>query len=239
MPLTTDTRRPTSGAYKFNGTSQYLITRTTRSAVTSDNALTMAGWLNATNWSAAGKRAITLGAGNVAWFGTSGASPKRLRFLCFTSANQTLDFGTGITFVNNGWAHIAVTLDMNGDKVMRGYINGVENADTLTATGTVIGWGAAGNATISGQDGGAGNWWDGLLEDLAVWRCRLTAPEILALYRRDVYPDGLRVDKLGACWPLDGQLDDIGPHGCHLKFGTAPTVTGGTEMSQRVARRTL
>ena len=75
------------------------------------------------------------------------------------------------------WAHVAMTFDSQRMKL---YVDGVERADhPLPVPGPAAEFGGL---VIGGHRNGVGRGYDGLLDEVALWRRALDAPEVASLY---------------------------------------------------------
>jgi len=88
------------------------------------------------------------------------------------------------TFTATGWNHFEVIWDENSAANSEIYING--KADSATDTGTIVNVGDFTNAlTLAiGAESDAGNPFDGLLDDLKIYRYARSAAEVLNDYNR-------------------------------------------------------
>jgi surface protein len=86
---------------------------------------------------------------------------------------------TGISIATGAWQHVAVVYD-NG--AMRFYFNGTAYATTTTEGNHS----SAGTFTIGGNQSPGGNYYRGLIDEVAVWNEALTAAEITTLYNSGI-----------------------------------------------------
>jgi len=86
---------------------------------------------------------------------------------------------TGISIATGAWQHVAVVYD-NG--AMRFYYNGIAYATTTTEGNHS----SAGTFTIGGNQSPGGNYYRGLIDEVAVWNEALTAAEITTLYNSGI-----------------------------------------------------
>jgi hypothetical protein len=104
------------------------------------------------------------------------------RFLAIEAGNLGLSMGhtsnrwqTGLSVTVGVWQHVVAVYD-NG--AMRFYYNGTEYTTGLTEGDHS----SAGTLTIGGNQNGSGNFYTGIIDEVAVWNEALTAAEITALY---------------------------------------------------------
>jgi hypothetical protein len=83
---------------------------------------------------------------------------------------STNSFGTA-------WHHIAIVKSGNTGANLSIYIDGV--LDSVSSVGSVS---VPSGTKRMGQDGGFGNWFQGLLDEVRIYNRALTASEIAAIY---------------------------------------------------------
>jgi hypothetical protein len=105
------------------------------------------------------------------------------RQLAAAMADGTHVVGGGILNpAGNDFYMVALTLDAVAG-VGRVYINGAFNSEVAYAGGA---WGSALTSSEVGRRG-AGNYWDGRIDELTVWGEALSADEIRAIYNAGIY----------------------------------------------------
>ncbi len=108
-----------------------------------------------------------------------------------TTSNQSITGATNI--LNNTWYHVAMTWNAG---TMNIYVNGVLDGTAPRTTGP-LNW-AGGTEKLyighraASQSTGYG-WFNGSLDEIALFNRQLTAPEITAAYQRGAYDPKLRV----------------------------------------------
>jgi hypothetical protein len=128
------------------------------------------------------------------------------------------------------WTHLAAVYDASADRT-RLYVNG-----RLRATGTTPGVGAVdgplqfGRALVDGSPEEYGNYFDGSLDEVAVWRRPLTDSEIAA--EAQIPNGGRNAVELVADWSADGAsgtalTDTVSGYGPRL------TLSGGAALDGR------
>jgi hypothetical protein len=163
-------------AAQFNGTDAAVTT--TSPLLSNREAYTMSGWVNFTEPQAA----------RTGWFGQNDAvefgmiSATAIELWHPTGGAIGAAFGPS----SNGWAHIAVVADATGRRI---YINGA-----LAASGSV-GTPTADNTSTfniggAGVQDASGNFFNGQIDDVAIWDTALPLTFIERLANRSLSPGG-------------------------------------------------
>ncbi|MFD5453437.1 LamG domain-containing protein [Streptomyces sp. NPDC127100] len=129
------------------------------------------------------------------------------------------------------WTHLAAVYDASADRT-RLYVNG-----RLRATGTAPGVGAAdgqlqfGRALLDGSPGEYGDFFDGSLDEVAVWRRPLTDSEIAD--EAQIPNGGRNAVELVADWSADGAsgtalTDTVSGYGPRLTLSGGAALDGST-----------
>lgn len=126
----------------------------------------------------------------------AGTTSQSIRFIRFDSTNTLVTNISGTTQVNDGlWHHVICTFDSAvGSKV---YIDGTSNASdaVTTANGN-----AAAVALFGGIDSGSTSaFWNGTLDEIAIWNRTLSSTEVTSLYNSGAglqYPFATAISKL-------------------------------------------
>jgi hypothetical protein len=173
-----------NSAYDFNGTTNYIqIASTAR--LTVSTSYSISAWFNVDVWSfphppGIDQHAIVSKINDDGWTGYEvRANGGKTVTHSGTIGGTNYDIGKGglNEFV---WTHVLITYD--GSKV-RIYFNGII-ADSVSRSGSL----SSSNAPLRfGRRGGAGtynNWFDGKLDDIAIWNRALTSQEISTLYNQ-------------------------------------------------------
>ncbi len=86
------------------------------------------------------------------------------------------------TFTSTGWNHFVAVWDEDSAANSKIYINGVN--DNATATGTIASVNALSTASelILGSENAAGNYFDGKLDEMGLWRRAISSSEVTDLY---------------------------------------------------------
>lgn len=196
----------------FDGTDDYL-------AIAADASLNTAGnwsfsaWVNADDLSSyeaiAAKRT-----GGLDWqFAVSGSK-------------LVLYFGSGVTVAGSStlstgqWYHVAFTVDVGVTDGVKLFVNGTQENNTTTSS-TSYNAGAYG-MTIA--DNTVNRWWDGKMDEIAMFHTCLTAEEIHVIWNDGVPPD---IDTLSpvAWWRLgDGTGDTDSGGGTPANADTVGTL---------------
>jgi hypothetical protein len=180
--LTTDRFGVSNKAYDFNGTSDFIeVPSSNELQVTT--SYTISVWFKADVLSAGwtpNHRSIVSKIVDGGWYGGY-----EIRVDWVTDARLSgnigganFDIRASTALQTNVWYHVVFSYD--GAK-LRSYFNGVK-ADSGNITGSL----GSGNTPLRfGRRGGAGgynNWYDGTIDDAAIWNRALTDSEVLALY---------------------------------------------------------
>ena len=162
-------------AMQFNGTDAGVTTGV--SLLNSLDAFSMSGWVNFTEPQAA--RTALFGQNDTVEFGMISATSLEL----WTPTGGAINFAFGPS--SEGWRHIAVTADSTGRRI---YIDGVLAISGSVGTPTAapadpfnIGFAVADNAN---------NWYNGMIDDVAVWDVSLSADFIAQLASGAITPIG-------------------------------------------------
>jgi hypothetical protein len=170
--LTTDRFGNASSAYNFDGVSSYIDVAHS-STLNLSNAYSVEFWVN--NFNNTGGWYSTVSKDN--WFANQGFI-NYIAATVFSSVNCAASNHATTSLPINSWIHIAVTFENNTLKVYKnGLLVATEN-QTFTNATTSLRFGAR------HQNDGTGitNYFNGLLDDIAIWNRALTASEIQALY---------------------------------------------------------
>jgi len=179
-----------NNAYSFNGSTQYisLADSTLLSFVMflgGDVPLTFSVWVYPTSFAATNYIFTKRPAGGLEYslrIATSGIPD----FTLFSQGAGTSTIGVGGAAIPlNTWSHIVVTYD--GNKLHTGlkmYINGVD-VGSSGMTGTYLGMSnTSTSAYIGGLNGTAGGF-TGRIDELGIWRRKLSATQVASLYNSD------------------------------------------------------
>ena len=162
--------------------------------------LTFSSWFYGNNIPTAAFRAlftnIQYGSGRAgfALVIPSGQSDFSIRYHGSTTRN---DFNTGITLPGNQWNHISVTVAQEGSfggtdynqGILIFYLNGVAVAFTTSDLSTGLSYPASGRESGTGTNIGSNayptmtsSFWNGKIDEVAMWNTPLTGPQILDIY---------------------------------------------------------
>lgn len=84
------------------------------------------------------------------------------------------------TFTNGVWYHICYTYD---GTTMRGYVNGLEVGNNTGSGNGNLATGYNAGTHIGADNGGSGQAFDGMIDEIGVWSRALTPTEVSQLYR--------------------------------------------------------
>ena len=184
--LTTDRNGVTDSSYSFNGNQQNIVIQNSNSL--NNNILTVNVWAlplqdnitiieksNPTNATEAGF-GITH---NDYWNIQRGLKTMFGNGACNTTTQPNV-WGNYNQVVNNVWSMITISIDIDGN--VKQYINGVLNY-TETTTPLISCNSSSSNIRIGGQHwNGDTEWFNGKIDDIAIWNRALTQQEITGLY---------------------------------------------------------
>lgn len=157
-----------SGAASFDGTSSYIATSTAIATNVSSGLFTYSTWFKTTSSAITG-RFISFSAAH----SPIGISAGKLQFR-LNSANTS-----GLTTITDGlWHHVAVT---GNGTTCRVYLDGNVTTPEISPTCAAT---AMGTAINIGRAVGATEYYQGMLEESALWNRVLSTAEITQLYRR-------------------------------------------------------
>lgn len=108
---------------------------------------------------------------------TSGTRKIVFNRLRMNVANNDIDYN--ITMTTGTWYHIAYTYD---GTTMRGYVNGVEVGNTTGSGNGNLATGYTAGTHVGADNGGSGQAFDGMMDELGVWSRALSAGEVSLLY---------------------------------------------------------
>jgi ligand-binding sensor domain-containing protein len=131
----------------------------------------------------------------------------------YTNTSTGLGLGTP-THKFDVWRHVVITYD--GTKMIY-YVDGVETG-RLPAIGDI--YYTLNDAVSLGQDGTAGSFFKGLIDEVRIYDRAITEDEVKLLYGQSVQPDDINRGLI-AHYPFNGDTKDIGPNGLH-GLGTVP-----------------
>ena len=198
---------PGDFAAEFNGTDAAVTTE--QPLLSERDSFTMVGWVNFTASQA--DRTGFFGQNDVVEFGMINANTIEL-WNPTGGAIQT-PFGPS----SNGWRHIAVVADATGRRI---FIDGQQVAAGGVGTPT-----ASGSFTFNmggaGIQDGTGNFFNGQLDDVAIWDVALPASFVQRLANRTLTPGG----EGGAAAPFEITGVSFNPAGQAITL-TFPTVPG-------------
>ena len=164
------------GAVEFDGTNDYVGTG--KSLLNSVDQFTLESWIHADS---AGSRVGWVGQNNRIEFGF--LDPDTI--MCWTASGGDVkwDF-TNDTFPFNRWNHVALVGRGTVSPYLELYINGESQK---TGGRSVSGYGSNSFDFNIGGGGiwdGSGNWFDGQMDEVAIWNRSLSATEIKNHYKR-------------------------------------------------------
>lgn len=108
---------------------------------------------------------------------TSGTRKIVFNRLAMNVANVDIDYN--ITMTTGTWYHIAYTYD---GSTMRGYVNGSEVGNNTGSGNGNLATGYNPGVHIGADNGGSGQAFDGMMDEIGVWSRALTAGEVSQLY---------------------------------------------------------
>jgi len=180
--LTSDRYGNTSSAYNFNGSSNYIDVGNNNSL--NSNIVTISAWYNAVDYgsSAQGFQGNLVSKREQSGWGGAYqlalmSNPSNLVYAPYTIAGQNGNVYSTLQPLGQ-WIHVVYVHDLNSARI---YINGVLSGTTLVSGGLTfnnlpVWFGARPNA------GGLSHFFNGKLDDIAIWNRALTATEIQQLY---------------------------------------------------------
>lgn len=180
--LTTDRFGNSGSAYSFNGSSNYIDVGNNNSL--NSNIVTISAWYIAVDYGSSAQ----VFQGNLVskreqsgWGGAYQlaliSNPSNLVWATYTIAGQNGNVYSTLQPLGQ-WIHVVYVHDLNSARI---YINGVLSGTTLVSGGLTsnnlpVWFGARPNA------GGLSHFFNGILDDIAIWNRALTASEIQQLY---------------------------------------------------------
>jgi hypothetical protein len=180
--LTTDRFGNTSSAYNFNGSSNYIDVGNNNSL--NSNIVTISAWYNAVDYgsSAQGFQGNLVSKREQSGWGGAYqlalmSNPSNLVYAPYTISGQNGNVYSTLQPLGQ-WIHVVYVHDLNSARI---YINGVLSGTTivsggLTSNNLPVWFGARPNA------GGLSHFFNGKLDDIAIWNRALTVSEIQQLY---------------------------------------------------------
>lgn len=166
---------PANRGASFNSASRHWIT--TNFADPLATAGTLAGWI----------KLATLPTGTVYLFGKSAGgndldvqieSDQKLHF--FTGGGNQINVAPPGGFLAGQWYFVAVTFDNAGSGSKAIYFNGLSALERTGATGRT---GSSSPFTIGDSSVFSGRFFNGVIDEVAIWNRALTATEIAAIYQ--------------------------------------------------------
>jgi len=203
-------------------------------AISSQNALSIAVWINA-NWSSGARNSfvgiygpvsdVPLGAPVTAiQIGTAAGAGD---ITCWTWGGVSLVAGSGMATYNNAWIHVVYTFDGLNHRL---YLNGAQLATSTTTQIT----GMLNQVYINGYPGGGtAEVATHQVDSYALYRTTLTADQVMAMYKAGGSRHGI-VSNLIAQYEFDEGIDasavtqviDVSGNGHHLTtVGAAATTS--------------
>ena len=222
--LTTDRFGNANGAYHFTLASSNYISTPGNNLPIGSSSSTMSIWFNAAGFSNSGLSRAMLSYGiwnsnKARYIGQRGGSANVLTYAqLFNDKNCTFNYSL------NTWYNFVVTYDTG---VVKMYIN-----SNLIGTYTITGTATSQGNVYFGCHPSLGDFFDGNLDDAAIYNRALTQSEITGLYNAGTntntcLPSYLPTTGLVGYWPFCGNANDESGN------GNNGTVTGATLTSDR------
>lgn len=176
-----------NGALLLDGNGDY-VDCGNGSALNITDELTVAAWVNINQVNVDRQAIVTKG--DSSWRLSTTGSDMRFHFAVAGGGNYV----NGDTVVGQGeWHHVCGTYD---GAYMRLYVDGIEEPNGAVANSTGVGVNGY-NVYIGNNDEGDGMYWDGLIDDVRLYSCPLTATEVYDLFMAGpIYVD-IDVEQVG------------------------------------------
>jgi len=217
-------------ALDFDGTNDYVAADGVTSNLDSSTGLpfTVSAWAYP-DTTVSGTTACCSKREAIFAFNKTGNSDENLNMLYFAQDGSTQKFyhhgtgnnnytGTSNTFESGQWYHIALIVDSSGNGKL--YINGGQEATWSNGSNTSVNKFSIGQE-YDGTGSTATDFFDGKIDEVAIWNVALSAADVTALYNSG---DGLKASADSGNY--DNSSDLIG----YWKFneGTGSTLTDST-----------
>jgi hypothetical protein len=233
------------GAMSFDGEDDYVEINDSDS-VNITNEITLSSWINPCHLSGSQFIVAKWQYGNINCSYGCRLDNQNLRFFLAKGHNKTVKTFTDLQVIANTWNHIVVTYDGN---VMKGYVNSIPSSQTESFAGPInstsepmaIGY----NPGYPGP-GVGGNYFNGQIDEVALFNRALSEPEVGQLYRiasglttESVKTESVKIKPGGLVghWSFDNDdgdtVIDSSPYANHGKLKAAGEETAITKWASQ------
>lgn len=186
--LTTDRYGNPNSAYSFNGSSSYIDVPNSSALQFSNNAMSISFWMKVSAWPTDNlehylfNKQTNSGTSQMGWHVyTYGTPPSNLTYRYRNGTSSSWGGADAINMPLAGtWFHVVYTSDNSATKV---YVNDILSDSTVSQ---IIGLNTS--DLFMGKPVGSGSYYNGLLDDIAIYNIALNQTEVTQLYTGCLQP---------------------------------------------------